>query len=197
MITEKAPPIFLFYLDEMLTQDEQKRLYELNAKGDLDDSQILEMSELVDKYKSLSKGNPIPVPLIGDLIGMIPDGYKQSMIKTIDMIQNVPTVKGNINSSTITLKSGSNDFINAIMGVANYLFSQNDSLPRVCFFSAEMVVIGGVLLNMTKATRLDSKEQVITMEIQKGDKSFFERFHDRASSKKNITPLNNPHDAGA
>lgn len=177
MISEKAPPIFLFYLDELLSTADQEELYRINAEGNPSPDDLLKMTNIVSKARDLSKGTPIPVPLIGDLIGMIPDGYKQSMVKTVDIVKNIPVLKGNVNSVTITLKSSSSDFVNAIMGVANYLFSKDDALPRVCFFSPEVVVIGGVMLNMTKATKVDSREQVISIELQRGDKQFFTRFH--------------------
>lgn len=179
MISEKAPPIFLFYLDELLPAEDQEELYRINAKGALtaDDPDLLKMQKILAKSQTLSQGTPIPVPLVGDLIGMIPEGYKQTVRKSVDIIKDVPVVKGNVNSVTITLKSSSTDFVNAIMGVANYLFSQDDALPRVCFFSPEVVVIGGIMLNMTKSTKTDSTEQIISIELQKGDKSFFERFH--------------------
>ncbi|TVO35087.1 hypothetical protein [Vibrio algivorus] len=177
MISEKAPPIFLFYLDEMLSSKDQEELYRINAMGNPTPDDLLDMSNIIAKSRDLSKGTPIPVPLVGDLIGMIPDGYKQSVVKSVDMVKGIPVLKGNVNSSTITLKSSSTDFVNAMMGVANYLFSQDDALPRVCFFSPELVVIGGVMLNMTKATKTDSTEQVISIELQRGDKQFFTRFH--------------------
>lgn len=179
MISEKAPPIFLFYLDDLLSAEDQEELYRINAKGTLtaNDPDFLKMQNILAKSQELSKGTPIPVPLVGDLIGMIPDGYKQTVRKSVDIIKGVPVVKGNVNSATITLKSSSTDFVNAIMGVANYLFSQDDALPRVCFFSPEVVVIGGIMLNMTKSTKTDSTEQVISIELQRGDKQFFTRFH--------------------
>lgn len=177
MISEKAPPIFLFYLDEMLSADEQEELYRINAEGSPSAEDLVKMQSLIEKSQNLSKGNPTPVPLIGDLIGMIPDGYKQSVLKSVDMVKGTPVLKGNLNSVTITLKSSSSDFVNVLMGIGNYLFSQDDALPRVCFFSPEVVVIGGVMLNMTKATKIDSSEQVISIELQRGDKQFFTRFH--------------------
>lgn len=177
MISEKAPPIFLFYLDDLLSAEDQEELYRINAEGSPSSEDLLKMSNIVDKSKNLSKGAPIPVPLVGDIIGMIPDGYKQSVVKSFDIVKGTPVLKGNVNSVTITLKSSSSDFVNAIMGIANYLFAKDDALPRVCFFSPEVVVIGGVMLNMTKATKADSNEQVISIELQRGDKQFFTRFH--------------------
>ncbi|MGM3015960.1 hypothetical protein, partial [Bacillus cereus group sp. BC329] len=65
----------------------------------------------------MRKTTPIPIPIIGDLIGMIPDGYKQSVVKSIDVAGGTPVLKGNINTSTITLRSSSSDFINAMIGL--------------------------------------------------------------------------------
>lgn len=171
MITQKAPPLFLLYLDETLSEDKQKELAELNAKADPGDEGFARIKTLTEEYKDLRKTTPIPIPIIGDLIGMIPDGYKQAVVKGIDMAGDVPILKGNINTSTITLRSGSNDFINAMIGLASWLFQKQDSLPRISFFSPEMVVIGGRLLNMSVATKADTTEKVLVFEMQKGDSS--------------------------
>lgn len=171
MITENAPPIFLFYMDETLSVEERKELLELNAKAKLEPEEIERIDTLTSKYYDLRSTTPIPVPVVGELIGMIPEGYKQSMVKSIDMAGGVPVLKGNVNTATVTLKSSSNDFINAMMGIASWFFAKDDALPRVCFFSPEMVIIGGTLLNMTRANKADSTEQVLTLEMQKGDKS--------------------------
>lgn len=171
MITQKAPPLFLIYLDDTLSESEQKQLSELNAKADLTPEDKDAIKKLTEKYHDLRSTTPIPVPLIGDLIGMIPEGYKQAVVKAIDVAGGVPILKGNINTSTITLRSGSNDFINAMIGLASWLFQKQDSLPRISFFSPEMVIIGGTLLNMTIATKADTTEKVLTFEMQKGESS--------------------------
>ncbi|TON88266.1 hypothetical protein CGH50_18470, partial [Vibrio parahaemolyticus] len=120
-----------------------------------------------------------------DLIGMIPDGYKQSVVKSIDVAGGTPVLKGNINTSTITLRSSSSDFINAMIGLASWLFQKQDSLPRVSFFSPEMVIIGGTLLNMTLATKSDTTEKVLTFEMQKGDTSII----GSSSSQNQVTNI--------
>lgn len=171
MITQKAPPLFLIYLDDTLSESEQKQLYELNAKADCTSEDKAIIKALTEKYNDLRSTTPIPIPVIGDLIGMIPDGYKQAVVKGIDMAGSVPVLKGNINTSTITLRSGSNDFINAMIGLASYLFQKQDSLPRISFFSPEMVIIGGRLLNMNIAAKSDTTEKVLVFELQKGDSS--------------------------
>lgn len=171
MITENAPPIFLFYMDETLSEEERKELLELNAKAKLEPAELERIDTLTNQYYDLRATTPIPVPVVGELIGMIPEGYKQSMVKSMDMAGGVPVLKGNVNTATVTLKSSSNDFINAMMGIASWFFAKDDALPRVCFFSPEMVIIGGALLNMTRANKADSTEQVLTLEMQKGDKS--------------------------
>ncbi|ENP0841194.1 hypothetical protein ACCI44_003633 [Vibrio parahaemolyticus] len=171
MITQKAPPLFLLYLDETLSEDEQKELAELNAKAGPTKEDYARIKELTEEYQDLRKTTPIPIPIIGDLIGMIPDGYKQAVVKGIDMAGDTPILKGNVNTSTITLRSGSNDFINAMIGLASWLFQKQDSLPRISFFSPEMVVIGGRLLNMSVATKADTTEKVLVFEMQKGDSS--------------------------
>ncbi|WP_180919562.1 hypothetical protein, partial [Vibrio parahaemolyticus] len=151
MISEKAPPLFLIYLDDTLSSEEQKELLELDAKADLTKDDQARIKVLTEEYQDLRKTTPIPIPIIGDLIGMIPDGYKQSVVKSIDVAGGTPVLKGNINTSTITLRSSSSDFITAMIGLASWLFQKQDSLPRVSFFSPEMVIIGGTLLNMTLA----------------------------------------------
>ncbi len=171
MITENAPPIFLFYMDETLSESERKELLELNAKAKLEPEEIERIDTLTNQYYDLRSTTPIPVPVVGELIGMIPEGYKQSMVKSIDIAGGIPVLKGNVNTATVTLNSSSNDFINTMMGIASWFFAKDDALPRVCFFSPEMVIIGGTLLNMTRANKADSTEQVLTMEMQKGDKS--------------------------
>ncbi|KIP71405.1 hypothetical protein SN11_16845 [Vibrio harveyi] len=171
MITGNAPPLFLIYLDDTLSEAEQKQLSELNAKADLTTADEAIIKSLTEKYNNLRGTTPIAIPLIGDLIGMIPEGYKQSVVKSIDMAGDVPVLKGNINTSTVTLRSGSNDFINSLIGIASWLFEKQDALPRISFFSPEMVIIGGRLLNMTVAVKADTTEKVITFEMQKGDSS--------------------------
>ncbi|EIO4560660.1 hypothetical protein LQM11_001216 [Vibrio parahaemolyticus] len=171
MITQKAPPLFLIYLDDTLSESEQKQLYELNAKADYTPEDDAIIKSLTEKSEDLRSTTPIPIPIIGDLIGMIPDGYKQAVVKGIDMAGDTPILKGNVNTSTITLRSGSNDFINAMIGLASWLFQKQDSLPRISFFSPEMVVIGGRLLNMSVATKADTTEKVLVFEMQKGDSS--------------------------
>ncbi|CAH1521268.1 conserved hypothetical protein [Vibrio owensii] len=185
MITGKAPPLFLFYLDDTLSESEQKQLLELNAKADLTPADQAAIEALTEKQNDLRSTTPIPVPLIGDLIGMIPDGYKQSVVKSIDVVADTPVLKGNLNTSTITLRTGSNDFINALIGLASWLFQKQDTLGRVSFFSPEMVVIGGTLLNMTLATKADTTEKVLTFEMQKGDSSIIGKV-------SNKTPTNIP-----
>ncbi|MDF4766966.1 hypothetical protein P3557_27520, partial [Vibrio parahaemolyticus] len=96
-----------------------------------------------------------------------------------------PVLKGNINTSTITLRSSSSDFINAMIGLASWLFQKQDSLPRVSFFSPEMVIIGGTLLNMTLATKSDTTEKVLTFEMQKGDTSII----GSSSSQNQVTNI--------
>ncbi|MBD0785774.1 hypothetical protein HUO09_05435 [Vibrio sp. Y2-5] len=186
MITENAPPIFLFYMDETLSEAERKELLELNAKAKLEPAELERIDTLTNQYYDLRSTTPIPVPVVGELIGMIPEGYKQSMVKSIDMAGGVPVLKGNVNTATVTLKSSSNDFINAMMGIASWFFAKDDALPRVCFFSPEMVIIGGTLLNMTRANKADSTEQVLTLEMQKGDKSIL------GDNSNTQTPTNIP-----
>ncbi|MGD1335036.1 hypothetical protein ACP6H1_21715 [Vibrio harveyi] len=171
MISEKAPPLFLIYLDDTLSEAEQRELAELDAKAELVGEDKARIEELTKKYENLRDTTPIAVPLIGDLLGAIPDGYKQSTVKSIDMAGGAPIIKGNINTSTITLRTGSSDFINAMIGLVNWLFQKQDALPRISFFSPEMVVIGGRLLNMTTATKSDTTEKVLNFELQKGDSS--------------------------
>ncbi|MGD1455295.1 hypothetical protein [Vibrio harveyi] len=171
MITELAPPLFLIYLDDTLSEDEQKQLAELNAKADLTPTDQATIKTLTEKYEDLRTTTPIAIPLIGDVIGMIPDGYKQSVVKGIDVAGGVPILKNNLNTSTVTLRSSSNDFINSMLGVGSWLFQREDALPRISFFSPEMVIIGGRLINMTLATKADTTEKVITFEMQKGDSS--------------------------
>lgn len=173
MITQKAPPLFLFYLDDTLSELERKELAQLDAKADQGDADKARVKTLTKKYYDLRSTTPVPVPIIGDLIGMIPEGYKQAVVKSIDVAGGVPILKGNVNTSTVTLRSSSNDFINAMLGFASWLFQKQDALPRVSFFSPEMVIIGGTLLNMTVATKADTTEKVITLEMQKGDPSLF------------------------
>ncbi|EIO4562499.1 hypothetical protein LQM11_003079 [Vibrio parahaemolyticus] len=173
MITQKAPPIFLFYLDNTLSDTELKDLKELNAKAAPSKEDLARIEKLEAQYNNLRDSTPIPVPIVGDLIGMIPEGYKQSVMKSMDIVGSTPVLKGNLNTATVTLKSGSNDFINALVGLAAYLFNKQDQLHRVCFFSPEMVIIGGVLLNMAVSTKSDTTEKVIQLEIQKGDASLF------------------------
>ncbi|EHJ9984132.1 hypothetical protein KUK83_003329 [Vibrio parahaemolyticus] len=179
MITQKAPPLFLLYLDETLSEDKQKELAELNAKAGVTKEDRARIKELTEEYQDLRKTTPIPIPIIGELIGMIPDGYKQAVVKSIDMAGDAPILKGNINTSTITLRSGSNDFINAMIGLASWLFQKQDSLPRISFFSPEMVIIGGRLLNMSVATKADTTEKVLVFEMQKGDSSFLKKNGDK------------------
>ncbi|EID0698877.1 hypothetical protein L5186_002713 [Vibrio parahaemolyticus] len=179
MITQKAPPLFLLYLDETLSEDKQKELAELNAKAGVTKEDMARIKELTEEYQDLRKTTPIPIPIIGELIGMIPDGYKQAVVKSIDMAGDAPILKGNINTSTITLRSGSNDFINAMIGLASWLFQKQDSLPRISFFSPEMVIIGGRLLNMSVATKADTTEKVLVFEMQKGDGSFLKKNGDK------------------
>ncbi|EHK2853864.1 hypothetical protein QUN95_001727 [Vibrio parahaemolyticus] len=179
MITQKAPPLFLLYLDETLSEDKQKELAELNAKAGVTKEDRARIKELTEEYQDLRKTTPIPIPIIGELIGMIPDGYKQAVVKSIDMAGDAPILKGNINTSTITLRSGSNDFINAMIGLASWLFQKQDSLPRISFFSPEMVIIGGRLLNMSVATKADTTEKVLVFEMQKGDGSFLKKNGDK------------------
>ena len=176
---QSAPPLFLLYLDETLSEDKQKELAELNAKAGVTKEDRARIKELTEEYQDLRKTTPIPIPIIGELIGMIPDGYKQAVVKSIDMAGDAPILKGNINTSTITLRSGSNDFINAMIGLASWLFQKQDSLPRISFFSPEMVIIGGRLLNMSVATKADTTEKVLVFEMQKGDGSFLKKNGDK------------------
>ncbi|EHR0247438.1 hypothetical protein KS665_003660 [Vibrio parahaemolyticus] len=185
MISEKAPPLFLIYLDDTLSSEEQKELLELDGKADITKEDNARITTLTEKSKNLRNTTPIPIPIIGDLIGMIPDGYKQSVVKSIDVAGGTPVLKGNINTSTITLRSSSNDFINAMIGLASWLFQKQDSLPRVSFFSPEMVIIGGTLLNMTLATKSDTTEKVLTFEMQKGDASIM----GNSSSQNQVTNI--------
>ncbi|EKL9959436.1 hypothetical protein PTB57_001486 [Vibrio parahaemolyticus] len=49
MISEKAPPLFLIYLDDTLSSEEQKELLELDAKADLtkdDQARCIETSNM-------------------------------------------------------------------------------------------------------------------------------------------------------
>ncbi|EGQ8054275.1 hypothetical protein HPX47_001634 [Vibrio alginolyticus] len=185
MISEKAPPLFLIYLDDTLSSEEQKELLELDGKAGITKEDNARITTLTEKSQNLRSTTPIPIPIIGDLIGMIPDGYKQSVVKSIDVAGGTPVLKGNINTSTITLRSSSNDFINAMIGLASWLFQKQDSLPRVSFFSPEMVIIGGTLLNMTLATKSDTTEKVLTFEMQKGDASII----GNSSSQNQVTNI--------
>ncbi|EPS5918254.1 TPA: hypothetical protein ACPVXI_001951 [Vibrio parahaemolyticus] len=185
MISEKAPPLFLIYLDDTLSSEEQKELLELDGKAGITKEDNARITTLTEKSQNLRNTTPIPIPIIGDLIGMIPDGYKQSVVKSIDVAGGTPVLKGNINTSTITLRSSSNDFINAMIGLASWLFQKQDSLPRVSFFSPEMVIIGGTLLNMTLATKSDTTEKVLTFEMQKGDASII----GNSSSQNQVTNI--------
>ncbi|MCD1413731.1 hypothetical protein IOC51_06735 [Vibrio parahaemolyticus] len=185
MISEKAPPLFLIYLDDTLSSEEQKELLELDGKADITKEDNARITTLTEKSQNLRNTTPIPIPIIGDLIGMIPDGYKQSVVKSIDVAGGTPVLKGNINTSTITLRSSSNDFINAMIGLASWLFQKQDSLPRVSFFSPEMVIIGGTLLNMALATKSDTTEKVLTFEMQKGDASII----GNSSSQNQVTNI--------
>ncbi len=184
MITKNAPPLFLFYLDDTLSESEQKQLSNLTAKADATEVDRKLISTLVEKSKDLRSTTPVPVPIMGNMIGMIPEGYKQSVVKGIDVAGGVPILKGNINTATVNIKSGSNDFINTLIGLGAWLFEKQDSLPRVSFFSPEMVVIGGTMLNMSVATKSDTTEKIIIIELQKGDSSVMGK-----SSSKTVTNI--------
>ncbi|HHY0466030.1 TPA: hypothetical protein ACVU43_003013 [Vibrio parahaemolyticus] len=175
MITEKAPPLFLFYLDETISDDSRKTLLELEGKAELSPEDNAKIAEITAEYKNLRKTTPIPVPIVGDLIGMIPDGYSQTMTKGVDIVKGVPVLKNNLNALTVTLKTSGNDFVNALLGVAGYLFDKEDSLPRISFFSPQAVIIGGTLLNMSRYSNSDTSEQVLSFEIQKGNGSHFKK----------------------
>ncbi|MFV0448064.1 MAG: hypothetical protein ACK5MF_06335 [Vibrio sp.] len=175
-LLKKAPPVFVFYLDRTLSDEETQKLMELKVKADPSDEEKATIAELTEKLHDLRSTTPIPVPLVGDLIGAIPDGYKQGMVKSIDVIGDGEIVlKGNVNSVTITLKTSDSTFINALFGFASLMFSRKDALPRVSFFSKEMVIIGGTLINMAKASKADTTEQVITLEMQRKERALVKK----------------------
>lgn len=173
MITENAPPLFLFYLDDTLSSEEEKELKELMGKAEMSSEDKARIELLSDKYKDLSKTTPIPVPIMGSLVNMIPDGFEHSVVKNMDIVGSTAVLKGSLNSAKIAIKCSSGTFINTIIGLASWLFAKEDSSYRVSFFSPELVVIGGTLINATVLTKADTTEKIVALEIQKNDSGQF------------------------
>ena len=58
--------------------------------------------------------------------------------------------------------------VNMLLSLADTLFTKKDSFPRIHFFSKEITVIGGTLLSMTRSISMNTTEQIITLQLQKG-----------------------------
>lgn len=173
MITENAPPVMLLWLDEVLSDAERKRVKEIKATAPKDKSEALaleqELKAFEKKLTELRAGAPVPLVFDGVILGALPDGYQRISTKTIEMIGDEVTSAKTLNSATINFRVTGDDFVNLALGLFERLFLLDDSLPRIDFYSPQLIFEAATLLNYSRYSRADTNEQIISIEVQKGD----------------------------
>lgn len=171
MIDMNAPPVLLFSLDEPNKSDENE-LSELEALPSKNEEQLSKYEELKSKVKNFVDNggllNWVPIIIDADISQTAPNGYDTATTKTIQIVGGVPLLTASANTTTIRLKTNNGMLVNMLLSLADMLFSKKDSFPRIHFFSKEIFVIGGTLLSMTRSISMNTTEQIITLQLQKG-----------------------------
>lgn len=185
MILEKAPPLLVFTLDQALEPEKRKKFEKLCAMEKMTADETEEYIKLLGQKNEASKGfkfkNWVPIPIHADIIDAQPTGYQTTTVKRIKMVSGEPVLAGTVNSVTINIKTNSGMLINVLLALADYMFALEDSFPRIHFFSPKAIVIGGCLLSMTRQVQENTTEQIITLEIQKGNKSVLSAVKEKAT----------------
>lgn len=169
MILEKAPPVLLFSLERSLSIEDTKRMAELEAKSELTSDDKKEKEALYKKqFVNREIFSWIPIPLETAIVPVIPQSYKTTSIKKIDMYKNVAYLRQSMNTETITFISSSNIFINALIFALDFMFQNANAFPSIKYFSNDMIVLNGRLVNFSHSKNTNGDEQAISIEIQKG-----------------------------
>lgn len=169
MILEKAPPVLLFSLDKAQTNRDKVRLLQLEAQTTLTADEVKEKNELKKKAaKEVEKHAWIPIPLETVIVPAIPQSYKTTSIKKIEMYQDIPYLRQSMNTETIAFISSSNIFINALIFALDFMFQNSNAFPSIKYFSSDMIIINGRLVNFSHSKNTNGDEQAISIEVQKG-----------------------------
>lgn len=181
MITENAPAMLLIQLSQGLTPSEEEELRDLRAqtpqtkeeaeqvKADIE-ALIVKQSQPMN---STTFEGWIPITLTGsEIVPFLPDGYQSTVMKRIETIGADVVTSKTLSTSTINIKTGSSDLINSIVNACQFLYSLDDAMPRLAFFSPELVVTSGIFLSMSRSVGIGTTtEQIISIQIQNGDPS--------------------------
>ncbi|EPW7384780.1 TPA: hypothetical protein ACMD15_003439 [Vibrio cholerae] len=177
-ITENAPAVLLLNLAQGLTSEESKRLKELSSitpSNKAEAAKLQKESEYLIKKRStpnetLGFSGWIPIPLIGsEILPFLPDSYTSTIMKRVETVGDSVVMSSTMSTSTINIKTRSNDLANTIINACHVLYAMDDSFARIAFFSPEMVVTSGVFLAMSRSINLgDTEEQIISIQVQNG-----------------------------
>lgn len=170
MIVPSAPPVLLFSLERAISEDEVKELATLTASHGLTEKQIERKNKILEKkYVNSPLLSWIPIPVGTVITPFVPDSYKTTTIKRIEMAGSVPILRQSMNTETITFTSSSSIFINAMIFALDFMFQKANSFPSIKYFSNDMIILNGHLLNFTHSKKESSTQQMISIEIQKGN----------------------------
>lgn len=168
-----APPVLIFSLDTALSEQETEELAKIEAlerKSNEDASRWVELKKKIQNYYD-GDGflNWIPIVIDADISQIAPSGFEQETQKKIKIVSSKPVLTGTMNTVTIHLTTNNGILVNALIGFADFLFKMEDSFPRIHFISKEVVAIGCSLVSMTRSVSSDTTQQLITLQLQKGN----------------------------
>lgn len=168
MILDNAPDVLLFNLEQPLSDTERDKLKSLSGLLSLTSEQS-EQANLLKEKETVLEDIWIPLPLDSRVIPVQIKAFQSSTTKRLQQIEGESVLTNTGNLTTITITSPGNVFVNLLVGVADFFFQQEDSLPRIRFFSNKAVIIDGRLFRMGRSYNANTDEQTVVLEIQKGD----------------------------
>lgn len=204
IITDNAPAVLLLNLAEGLTEEEKEALATEQAKTPKndEDKQAIE-KKINDLIKKRSAPNEtkgfsgwIPVPLLGsEIIPFLPESYNASVVKRIETVGGDVVMSSSMATSTINIKTKSNDLVNTIINACQLIYSMDDSFARIAFFSPELIVNGGVFVSMVRSVNLgQTEEQIISITVQNGSpkENYLKQIADKKPESIALLPVDTP-----
>lgn len=173
MITIDAPPVLIFSLDTALSEQETEELAKIEALERKSNEDASRWVELKKKIQNFYDGNGflnwIPIVIDADISQIAPSGFEQATQKKIKMVSGKPMLTETMNTVTIYLTTNNGMLVNALIGLADFLFNMEDSFPRIHFIGFPIVAIGCSLVSMTRSISSDTTKQLITLQLQKSN----------------------------
>lgn len=175
-IVDQAPDMFLISIDKM-------DMSKVDAKTQS------ELDKIMTKARAFYPFNWIPVPIDPRITQCQIASSSVNITNRVRVINNEAKVTGLDKNYRLTITATDSVLPWLLTSLLEQVWELNDSVPRVRFFSPDLIIMNGVLVSYTRSNSEDANVNSITITIQETKDAETASWGDKYAQTCEITPV--------